>query len=90
MRTNIIRSSYPAGALADLADTLDVGLVAMSSHARTGAARLALGSVTMGSWAWPDARSSRRPVRRLAEPVRRYATMRSWSGVRAAGPRGRP
>ena len=34
--TDIIRSSYPAGALADLAETLDVGLVAMSSHARTG------------------------------------------------------
>ena len=48
VRTNFIRSSYPAGALADLADSLDAGLVAMSSHARTGAARLAVGSVTMG------------------------------------------
>jgi nucleotide-binding universal stress UspA family protein len=48
VRKNVIPSSYPAGALADLAETLDVGLVAMSSHARTGAARFTLGSVTMG------------------------------------------
>ena len=33
---NVIRSSYPAGALADMADSFDVGLIAMSSHARTG------------------------------------------------------
>jgi len=45
---SIVRSSYPAGALADLAVSLDAGLVAMNSHARTGVARLALGSVTMG------------------------------------------
>jgi nucleotide-binding universal stress UspA family protein len=43
-----VRSSYPAGALADLAESLAVGLVAMNSHARTGVARIALGSVTMG------------------------------------------
>ena len=47
-RTNIIRSSYPAGALADLADAQGASLVAMSNHARTGAARFALGSVTIG------------------------------------------
>ena len=47
-RTSIIRSSYPAGALADLADAQDASLVAMSNHARTGAARFALGSVTIG------------------------------------------
>jgi nucleotide-binding universal stress UspA family protein len=44
----IVRSSYPAGALADLAADHHVALIAMGSHARTGAARLALGSVTMG------------------------------------------
>ncbi len=47
-RTNVIRSSYPAGALADLADAQGASLVAMSDHARTGAARFALGSVTIG------------------------------------------
>ena len=45
---SVVRSSYPAGALADLAQSLDIGLVAMNSHARTGFARFALGSVTMG------------------------------------------
>jgi nucleotide-binding universal stress UspA family protein len=48
-RTEIIRSSYPAGALADAATELDIGLMAMSSHVRAGVARLALGSVTMGA-----------------------------------------
>ena len=47
-RTNVVHSSYPAGALADLAEAHGVGLVAMSGHARTGAARFALGSVTIG------------------------------------------
>jgi nucleotide-binding universal stress UspA family protein len=45
---SVVGSSYPAAALADLADSLDVGLIAMNSHARTGVARFALGSVTMG------------------------------------------
>lgn len=45
---DVVRSSYPAGALADLAAEHDISCVAMSSHARTGAARLALGSVTTG------------------------------------------
>jgi nucleotide-binding universal stress UspA family protein len=44
----IVRSSYPAGALADLADEHHIDLIAVNSHARVGAARLALGSVTMG------------------------------------------
>jgi nucleotide-binding universal stress UspA family protein len=44
----LLRSSYPAGVLADVADEHGADLIAMSSHARTGAARLALGSVTMG------------------------------------------
>ena len=48
VRSNVVRSSYPAAALADLAESLDVGLVAMNSHARAGVARVALGSVTMG------------------------------------------
>ena len=37
-RTTIVHSSYPAGALADLAESLDVGLVALNSHTRTGVA----------------------------------------------------
>ena len=44
----IVRSSYPAGALTDLADEHGADVIAVSSHARTGAARLALGSVTIG------------------------------------------
>ena len=48
VRYSVERSSYPAGALADLATSLDIGLVAMDSHARTGLARVAVGSVTMG------------------------------------------
>jgi nucleotide-binding universal stress UspA family protein len=47
-RGQIIRSTYPAGGLADLADDGGVQLIALSSHARMGAARVALGSVTMG------------------------------------------
>ena len=45
---DVVRSSYPAGALADLAEEHHISLIAMSSHARSGAARLALGSVTTG------------------------------------------
>jgi len=48
VQSSVERSSYPAGALADLATSLDIGLVAMDSHARTGLARVAVGSVTMG------------------------------------------
>ncbi len=44
----VLRSGYPAGAIADFAEGIDADLVAMSSHARTGTARVALGSVTMG------------------------------------------
>ena len=44
----VLRSTYAAGAIADFAETVDADLVAMSSHARTGTARVALGSVTMG------------------------------------------
>jgi len=47
-RGKILRSSYPAGGLADLAEDDGVQLIALSSHARAGAARVALGSVTMG------------------------------------------
>jgi nucleotide-binding universal stress UspA family protein len=45
----VVRSSHPAGALADLAVDHHTGLITMTSHARIGAARLALGSVTMGT-----------------------------------------
>jgi len=44
----MIRSRYPAGALADYADELPAAIVGMNCHARTGLARVALGSVTMG------------------------------------------
>jgi nucleotide-binding universal stress UspA family protein len=44
----VLRSTYAAGAIADFAETVDADLVAMSSHARAGTARVALGSVTMG------------------------------------------
>ena len=44
----VLRSTYAAGAVADFADSIDADLVAMSSHARGGTARVALGSVTMG------------------------------------------
>ena len=47
VRTHLLTSSYVAGALADFADDLPAGLVAISSYGRTGLARLALGSVTM-------------------------------------------
>jgi nucleotide-binding universal stress UspA family protein len=43
----MIRSSFPAGALADYAEELPAALVAMNSHARSGLARFALGSTTM-------------------------------------------
>jgi len=46
--TTMIRSNYVAGALADYADELPAALVGMNCHARTGLARFALGSVTMG------------------------------------------
>jgi len=46
-RTCVLRSSYPGGAIADFADSIDADLVAMSSHARAGGARVALGSITM-------------------------------------------
>jgi len=44
----MIRSRYPAGALADFADELPAAILGMNCHARSGLARFALGSVTMG------------------------------------------
>jgi len=44
----VLRNTYPADAIADFAESVGADLVAMSSHARTGSARVALGSVTMG------------------------------------------
>lgn len=44
----LLRSSYPAGALVDYAESLPASMLAMSSHGRTGLARVAFGSVTMG------------------------------------------
>jgi nucleotide-binding universal stress UspA family protein len=44
---HLLRANYVAGALADLADDLPAGLMAISSHARTGFRRFSLGSETM-------------------------------------------
>jgi nucleotide-binding universal stress UspA family protein len=44
----LLRSSFVPGALADYAEQLPAAIVATRSHTRTGMARVALGSVTMG------------------------------------------
>ncbi|MGO9877529.1 MAG: universal stress protein [Acidimicrobiia bacterium] len=44
----IIPSQYVAGALADYANELPAALIGLNCHARSGLARFALGSVTMG------------------------------------------
>jgi nucleotide-binding universal stress UspA family protein len=46
--TRYVRSSYPVGALLDVAAEPPAALLVMGSHGRTGLARVALGSVTMG------------------------------------------
>ena len=45
----MLHGSYIAGAIADYAGDLPAALVAMNTHARGGAARIALGSVAMGT-----------------------------------------
>jgi nucleotide-binding universal stress UspA family protein len=47
----VLRRSYVPGALADYAGELPAALVVMTSHARTGFDRVALGSVAMGTLA---------------------------------------
>jgi nucleotide-binding universal stress UspA family protein len=47
VHAHMLSGAYAAGALADLADELPSGMVAMSCHGRVGLARVALGSVTM-------------------------------------------
>ncbi len=47
VRAHLLRNAYTAGALADFGADLPAGMIAMSSRARTGVARVALGSVTM-------------------------------------------
>jgi nucleotide-binding universal stress UspA family protein len=44
----LLRSSYPAGELVDLAETLPASMIAMTTNTRAGLARFAVGSVTMG------------------------------------------
>jgi nucleotide-binding universal stress UspA family protein len=44
----LLRSSYPAGAIVDASEDLPASLIAMATHTRTGVARVAVGSVTMG------------------------------------------
>jgi nucleotide-binding universal stress UspA family protein len=48
LHTRIARGSYVVGALLDVAAEPPATLVVMAAHARTGIARVALGSVTMG------------------------------------------
>jgi nucleotide-binding universal stress UspA family protein len=43
-----LRSTYPAGALVDLAEAAPASLLAMTTHTRSGLARVVFGSVTMG------------------------------------------
>jgi nucleotide-binding universal stress UspA family protein len=45
----VLRGSLPAGALADYANDVEASMIAMTAHARAGFARVALGSVTMGT-----------------------------------------
>ena len=47
-KVTMVRSNYPAGAIADLAAELPAALIGLNCHGRTGLARFALGSVTMG------------------------------------------
>ncbi len=48
VRASLLSSTYIAGALVDHADALPAALIAMNTEGRTGLARVALGSVTMG------------------------------------------
>jgi nucleotide-binding universal stress UspA family protein len=48
VRATLLSSTYVAGALADHAEELPAAIVAMNTEGRTGLARVALGSVTMG------------------------------------------
>jgi nucleotide-binding universal stress UspA family protein len=48
VRATMLSSAYVAGAIADYAGDLPAALVAMNTTGRTGLARIALGSVTMG------------------------------------------
>ncbi len=46
---HVVRNYNPADAIPDVAQQLDASLVVTSTHGRSGLARLALGSVAMGS-----------------------------------------
>jgi nucleotide-binding universal stress UspA family protein len=47
-KTWLIRSPYPTGALVDFAEEHSVSMLVMATHGRQGAARVFVGSVTMG------------------------------------------
>jgi nucleotide-binding universal stress UspA family protein len=47
-RAEVVVSSFPAGAIRDLAHELDASMIALSTHGRTGTARMVMGSVA--SW----------------------------------------
>lgn len=49
VRVTVLRATLPAGALVDYADDLGASMIAMTARARAGVARVALGSVTMGT-----------------------------------------
>ncbi len=46
VRSHVLRSYRPADAIHDVAEEVGASLVVMSTHGRTGLARVALGSVT--------------------------------------------
>jgi nucleotide-binding universal stress UspA family protein len=48
IKATMVRRRFVAGALADLADELPAAVIGLNCHARSGLARFALGSVTMG------------------------------------------
>jgi nucleotide-binding universal stress UspA family protein len=45
VRAEVVASSFPAGAIRDLAHEADASMIAISTHGRTGAARVVMGSV---------------------------------------------
>jgi nucleotide-binding universal stress UspA family protein len=47
-KAHVLHGNYVVGMIADFAEHRPAAMIAMSSHARTGFARVALGSTTMG------------------------------------------
>jgi nucleotide-binding universal stress UspA family protein len=82
----LLRNSYPAGALVDLAEALPAALLAMTTHTRTGLARFMIGSVTMGVLnSAPCPVLVTRPEDQSATELRQLAA--ALAGDRATAPR---